>query len=330
MQVRRSNFLIDLHCHTTRSDGADTPWELIRQAQKAGMKIIAITDHDVRPPEKITEDGMEFDIEEYAAGKGIVLLRGIEISCETTVEDCHIVCFGCDWSDSFFVKLEEDIVLSKIESYRQLVRKLTDFGMPVTWEEVLENGGYPITEEQVQKKMIFELLARKGYVKDWSAAKLLVKNTPEFQVLRRKPDPAEVIRQVHRCGGIAIMAHPYLINDPVHYADKTVSRTEYIEYLIDAGLDGIEANYPYEKTSYAGVMGSAEIEQEVRKKYASKIPVISGGSDYHADVKKGAKKVRNLGEGGLDPEEFGENKILQGLVPECAKNLLEEYKICKG
>jgi hypothetical protein len=111
----------------------------------------------------------------------------------------------------------------------------------MTWEEVLENGGNPVAEEQVQKKMIFELIARKGYQKDWSSAKLMVKNTPSYQILREKPDPVQVIRQVHRCGGIVIMAHPYLVNEPVRLSSGTMDRAAYIGRLIEAGLDGIEA-----------------------------------------------------------------------------------------
>lgn len=308
------NFPVDLHCHTTRSDGADTPKELIDHAVLAGMKVIAITDHDICPPATIMVEDEECDILAYAAQKGIDLLRGIEISCETTVEDCHIVCFGCDWSDPFFGQLEENIVISKIEGYRQLAQKLTEYGMPVAWEEILENGGHPVSEEQVQKKMIFELMARKGYVKDWSAAKLLVKNTPQLHVQRRKPDTCEVIRQVHRCGGIAILAHPYLINEPVEIGGESISREMYIERLIKAGLDGIEARYTYEKTSYAGSMGALEIEAKIRWKYSERLPVISGGSDYHADAKKGARKVRMLGECGLSYEEFQNSQILIELL----------------
>ena len=310
MNTEKRNYRIDLHCHTTRSDGADTPEELIDHAQILGMRVIAITDHDIRPPEFITVDGTEQDICRYAAEKGVGLIRGIEISCETTVEDCHIVCLGCDWSDPFFDQLEQDTVMSKVEGYRELTGLLSENGMPVEWEEVLDNNGHPVKQEQVQKKMIFELMARKGYVKDWSEAKLLVKNTPVFQVLRRKPDPCEVIRQVHRCGGIAIMAHPFLINEPVHLPEKTITREEYIERLIEAGLDGIEACYSYNKTSYGGQMTPEEIEDWIRETYGQRLRVISGGSDYHADSKKGAKKIRSLGECGLTCEEFMGNEIL--------------------
>ena len=244
------------------------------------------------------------------------LLRGIEISCETTAEDCHLVCLGCDWEDPFFDDLERAVVESKIGSYRELVRRLDADGMHMTWEEVLENGGNPVSEEQVQKKMIFELIARKGYQKDWSSAKLMVKNTPSYQILREKPDPVQVIRQVHRCGGIVIMAHPYLVNEPVRLSSGTMDRAAYIDRLIEAGLDGIEACYPYSKTSYGGSMTPEQIEDEVRERYSGRVAVISGGSDYHADFRRGVApaKARIIGESGITLEYFQQNPLLQKVL----------------
>ena len=355
----RPAYPVDLHCHTTRSDGADTPQQLIDHAADLGMKVIAITDHDIRPPKEIeivnntgadapaggTSDSAvsrkRVDAVDYARSRGLLLLRGIEISCETTVEDCHIVCFGCDWDDPFFDKLEREVVESKIRSYRELVRRLDADGMRMTWEEVLENGGNPIREDQVQKKMIFELMARKGYQPDWSAAKLLVKNSPAYQVLRQKPDPVSVIREIHRCGGIAIMAHPFLVNEPVRLpastmedrtddgtggteeagmpgnmtgpAAGTMTRAAYIDRLIEAGLDGIEACYPYTKTSYGGTMPPGDIEREIRGRYTDRVSIISGGSDYHADFKKGVKpeKARIIGEAGITMGYFENCALLQ-------------------
>ena len=205
---------------------------------------------------------------------------------------------------------------SKIGSYRELVRRLDADGMHMTWEEVLENGGNPVSEEQVQKKMIFELIARKGYQKDWSSAKLMVKNTPSYQILREKPDPVQVIRQVHRCGGIVIMAHPYLVNEPVRLSSGTMDRAAYIDRLIEAGLDGIEACYPYSKTSYGGSMTPEQIEDEVRERYSGRVAVISGGSDYHADFRRGVApaKARIIGESGITLKYFEQNALLQQVL----------------
>ena len=312
----RANYPVDLHSHSTRSDGSDTPQELIDHAAGVGVKILALTDHDIRPPKTITLDtGEEMDAVEYAKSKGLMLIRGIEVSCETTAEDCHIVCLGCDWEDPFFDRLERSVVESKTGSYRELVRRLCADGMELTWDEVLENNGSPVTEDHVQKKMIFELLARKGYTKDWAEAKLMVKHTPEYQIQREKPDPVEVIREVKRTGGIAIMAHPYLVHEPVRIPAGTMTRAEYIDRLIEAGLDGIEASYTYGKTSYGGTMTAEEIEAEVRERYATRLAIISGGSDYHADAKKGVKHPREVGECGITEEYFRGNAVLCTLLP---------------
>ena len=322
--VNIADYPVDLHSHSVRSDGADTPRELIDRAAARGVKVLAITDHDIRPPQEITirksgnADGEEFSMDavDYAWSRGLHLLRGIEISCETTAEDCHIVCLGCDWTDPFFDELEKSVAESKIGSYRELVRRLAADGMAMTWEEVLDNGGNPVQEDQVQKKMIFELIARKGYQKDWSAAKLMVKNTPAYQILREKPDPVKVIHEVHRCGGIAIMAHPYLVNEPVSLPGGTMDRAAYIERLIAEGLDGIEACYPYAKTSYGGTLTPQQIEEEVRARYEGRLAIISGGSDYHADYRKGVRpeKARDVGECGITMEYFEQNALLQKIL----------------
>lgn len=304
----------DLHCHTTRSDGADTPLEVIKNARQAELKVIAITDHDIRPPGTVqTEDGRETDIVELAKEMGIILLRGIEISCQTEVEDVHILCFGCDWGDPFFRELEKSVVVSKIKSYKELLKRLDECGMPVTWSEVLARGENSISEEHVQKKRIFEIMAEKGYVQQWSDAKLLVKNDRRLRVEREKPDPTAVIREVKRCGGICILAHPFLISEKVMIGTEEMNRDDYIERLIAAGLDGIEACYTYSKTSYDGKMSDKEIEDYIRTAYAERLPIMSGGSDYHADYKKGVKNPRRLGESGITFEYFQQNRLLNCL-----------------
>ena len=311
-----SRYPVDLHSHSTRSDGADTPQELIDHAAAAGVKILAITDHDVRPPKDISlSDGSTVDAVEYAKSKGLILLRGIEVSCETTVDDCHLVCLGCNWEDPWFDRLEQSVTDSKLDSYKELVRRLAEDGRSISWEEVLDNQGHPITEDRVQKKMIFELMGRKGFTKDWSEAKLLVKNTPRYHIEREKPDPLEVISAAHQTGGIAIMAHPYLVNEPVRLPGAVMTRVEYIDRLIAGGLDGIEACYTYDKTSYGGTLSPEEIEGQVREQYTDRVRIISGGSDYHADAKKNASKVRDTGERGITLEYFMNNSLLCSLLP---------------
>ena len=307
-------YLCDLHTHTNRSDGSDTPKEVLDQAAALGMHALAITDHDVRPPERIAADSGGKGIVEYAQSKKLVLLRGIEISCETLIEDTHIVGFGCDWHAPYFDELEASVVASKVESYRKLVDELNRNGIAVAWEEVLDNNGSPVPEHAVQKKMLFECIARKGFAESWSAAKQMIKTTPKYQFNREKPTAASAIHAIHATGGIAILAHPYLVSEQVDYKGGTISRDEFIRALIAEGLDGIEANYTYDKTSYCGGMTKEAIAREVIDRYAPLVGVVSGGSDYHADHKKGVANARQIGEAGITPDAFAANPLLRRVV----------------
>jgi len=185
--------------------------------------------------------------------------------------------------------------------------------MPLDWEadilQVTRPDGTPgrRTPDEVQRKHVFEAMAARGHTATWSEAKLLVRDNPELNVSRRKIDPCQAIELIHRCGGVAILAHPYLIDAQVQVPGQPIrSRAEYIDQLIDAGLDGIEVRYSYDKTPYKGTLTPEQIEHEVRRDYAHRLRFLSGGSDYHADHKKGAKQVRQLGERGLSVPEFEE------------------------
>lgn len=293
----------DLHGHTNRSDGNDTPAEFILHAVERGVKLAAITDHDVVPPVTINVDGAEVDTVAWAKEQGLDLMLGIEVSCETWIDDTHLVCFGCDWEDPYWKELDAFTIRSKVGSYRKLAEALTEKGMPISWEEVLDNGGNPVPEAMVQKKMLFELMARKGYMDSWKEAKLYVKNAKDIVIKREKPDAVDVIKEAKRMGGFVIMAHPHLVCEPIDYHGRQISRKEFIEILIDAGLDGIEASYTYGKTSYNGSLTPEEIEREIRTQYGDRL-FISGGSDYHNDGKKGVVNPRDLGDCGISLTEL--------------------------
>lgn len=312
-QMDRAPYAVDLHTHSTRSDGGDTPQELIDNATKRGVKVLALTDHDVIPPQKIEVNGIMVDPVAYAKTKGIQFIPGIEFSCETLVDDVHVVALGCDFHHQKILDMNRKIVQSKIDSYYQLTALLTEKGMPIAWDEVLNYGGIPRKPEDVQKKIIFNLMAEKGYTDTWIEAKLLCRNNPEYGIKRKKPSAVEIIRLIHEVGGIAILAHPYLIDDVVRVDDRKMSRDDFIDWLIAEGLDGIEASYTYDKTTYGGELTKEEIIQKVKKDYSNRVKIISGGSDYHADYKRMDQKVRNIGECGITYEYFSNNELLSKL-----------------
>lgn len=309
--MNKGCFEVDLHAHTTRSDGNDSPAELLENAAACGLKVVAITDHDVLPPDDLEKDGALRSVAEVAASLGIGVLRGIEVSCDTSVDDVHIVGFGCDWHARAIQWLPELAVTSKTRSYKALVEKLCAAGMALLrWDELLEGGR---TAEEVQKKHIFELIARKGYAPSWQAAKIMVRDNPDYDVKREKPDPIKTIASLHEAGGIAILAHPYLIDESVSLGGAAVSRDAYIRRLIEAGLDGIETRYTYDKTSYKGTMSPDAICQEVEARYGKSVSLLSGGSDYHADHKKGAANPRQLGDAGITLDYFLQHPALSRL-----------------
>ena len=308
----KARYPCDMHCHTVRSDGNDTPAELIDRAVQAGMHAVVITDHDIGPPLTLDPgDGREVDSVEYAAGHGLRLVPGYEFSCDKWVDDVHICGFGLDWSHPDLAAEVDAAKRSKSNAYRRLCELLTKQGMPVDWQEDVltyqAGDGKTLTRdpEEVQRKHVFEAIARRGYTANWSDAKLMVRDNPELNVKRRKLGSVEAVDLIHRCGGIAVLAHPYLIDEMVKVdGTEDLSRADYIERLIAAGLDGIEASYTYDKTSYKGTLTPEQIEAEVRQTYGDRVGFISGGSDYHADQKKGVKNPRCLGERGISIEEF--------------------------
>jgi 3',5'-nucleoside bisphosphate phosphatase len=298
----------DLHGHTNRSDGFDSPAEFLQVASRTGLKVVAITDHDVVPPESVQVDGQTRDIVEYAASLGVKLIRGMEISCDTDVEDVHILAFGCNWQDAFFTWLAEFTEQSKRDGYLELIAKLNAQNIEVSLAEIEEPG------KGLQKKRIYELMARKGYATGWEQAKLMIAGNPVFATKRKKPEPQAVIRRIHQAGGIAVLAHPYLI-DPLAEAERAAfSRDRYIRDLIGAGLDGMEGLYTYDKTSYRGCLSKDQICAEVRERYAGLVRVISGGSDYHGDGRTGIANARWIGECGISLDDLMANPLLRSLI----------------
>ncbi len=305
----------DLHTHSVRSDGNDTVLELIDHAAQAGLKVLALTDHDVCPPVVAEADGDSVDVKVYAKQKGVSFIGGIEYSCDTDVDDVHIVGLGCDFTQPDFLTVEQAMAKSKVDAYRKLTEILTQNGIRVDWKDVLRNvDGSSRAEDAVQRKHIFETIASNGYTKTWQEAKLLVRDNPVYNIRREKIDPLEAIGIIRKSGGVAILAHPHLIDAQIEKNGRLIDRETYIERLIEAGLMGIEAAYPYDKTSYKGTQTSEEIRQSILRAYGERLPVISGGSDYHADGKKGVTNPRELGEGGVTYDYFRPNPLLSALI----------------
>lgn len=295
----------DLHCHTTRSDGNDSPLELIEKAASIGLKALAIVDHDITPVKNWPE------LKQLAKEKGLELVFGYEFSCDTDVDDVHIIGYELDWAHPGVLTEVKRAKDSKTEAYRRLCLLLKEKGYEIDFEKDIlkfrDNRGNICRREpdQVQKKHIFEVLALKGHFPSWEEAKLFVRDNSDLSIRRRKVSPLAAIDIIRQAGGISVLAHPYLIDEEVSSrVIKSANRQGYIMELIGGGLDGIEACYTYDKTTYKGTMTRRQIEDEVKDLYGDKVEYITGGSDYHNDAKKGAPNPRFLGEAGISFEEF--------------------------
>jgi len=270
-----------------------------------------MVDHDIGPALYVYLEGRKVGIKEFASSLGVELVLGDEFSCDSYVDDVHIIGYELDWDCSLVKQEIERAKQSKINAYRDLCRVLTQEGMPLDYQKDIlkytdENGNRAVrTPEEVQRKHIFEAMAKKGYAKSWDQAKLMVRDNPRLNIKREKVSPLDALDIIKSCGGISVLAHPHLIDENVESRVMgKVTRDQYIGKLIDAGLDGIESCYTYDKTSYKGSMKRAQIQKEVEEKYKGRVKFFTGGSDYHNDGKKGAANPRQIGEAGISYEQF--------------------------
>lgn len=252
---------IDLHTHTTESDGTDTPSAIIDYAIEKGLKAIAITDHD-------TIDGLE-EACKQAEGKDIEVISGVEFSTsrEGLKFDIHILGYYFDQNNAAFNKQLEEIRNSRHLRNLQIIEKLNDIGFELTHDEIAELAfDGVITRAHMAKAMV-----KKGYIKHPNKAfeKYIGNNCVAF-VPRKKLTPEMAIEMILDAGGVPVIAHPTL------YKLKVRKLDELVEELAKAGLKGIEGLYsmydPHE----------VRYLDEMAKKHHL---IITGGSDYHGENK---------------------------------------------
>ncbi|MDA3845381.1 MAG: PHP domain-containing protein [Vallitaleaceae bacterium] len=253
---------IDLHTHTTASDGTDTPKELIDYALKKKLSAIAITDHD-------TIDGL-IDGLNYAADLPIKVITGIEFSTNDPAYpfDIHILGYCFDIHNADFLKSLIDIKTSRHERNVKIIKKLNDIGFHITMEDLRAEGDDGV----ITRAHIGRTLLKKGYInKEQKAYEKYIGNNCVAYVPRERLTPAMAIDMIKSAGGIAVLAHPTL------YGLNQRSIEQLLERLIGSGLDGVETIY-----SLHDVNQEKHIS-DMAKKYNL---IMTGGSDYHGRNKK--------------------------------------------
>lgn len=240
---------VDLHAHSTASDGALAPAEGVKAAHAAGLSAYALTDHDTLagiPEAQATADAL-----------GIRLVPGVEMSVHQGAEEVHLLGLHIRDVTELQARLE-DIRGFRRSRAETIVSLLNAAGVPVTFEAVLtESAGGAIGRPHVARALVAG-----GYVRDMREAfdRWLAAGRPAY-VDKERLDIAEGIRMIHEAGGIAVYAHP-----------GTDGRREKIEPLALAGLDGIEVKHPSH---------SREDELRLASLAAFFGLVVSGGSDWH-------------------------------------------------
>lgn len=264
--------LIDLHVHSTCSDGTLSPKELVDYAIKKDLTAFALTDHD-------TVEGLP---EAFAAADaaGIELIAGIEFSTVYQERDLHILGLDMDYQSPVFLEKVQLLQSEREDRNQRMMDLMAADNIDISREQMAEMFG-----EQIWTRAHFaRYLATKGYVRHmWDAFDTHIGDNCKYYVPRQKVSPFQMVQFIREMNGIPILAHPF------QYHLNEEGLITLIKSLKRAGLLGIEAIY----STHTGTQ-----EREIRKLARSFGLCISGGSDFHGankpaiDLGKGKGNLR--------------------------------------
>jgi predicted metal-dependent phosphoesterase TrpH len=254
--------VIDLHAHTTASDGEHSPTELVEKAVKIGLAALAVTDHD-------TTDGVA---EALATGEklGLEVVPGIELSAEpphtptASRSQCHILGLFIDPASAPLLKRLEEVIRNRnLRNARIIERIQKELDWKITLEEVEAAAGGDV----VARPHFARVMVDKGYVQSVKEAfDLSLGKGGKAYVDRDRLTAEEAIQLIHSAGGVAVLAHPNNLKMDEQDTEHEIRR------LQSLGLDGIEARYnlhtPGENSRYLALADRLNL-------------VTSGGSDFH-------------------------------------------------
>jgi predicted metal-dependent phosphoesterase TrpH len=251
--------MVDLHTHSTVSDGSDPPARIPELAAAAGCSAVALTDHD-------RLDGLA-EARARAQTLGVDLVPGCEVSCEWAPGTLHVLVYFVEPGEG---PLQEELArlqADRVERNRQMIDRLAAAGLPVTLDELeAEAGGMGAGRPHMAS-----ILVRKGVVGSVQEAfdGYLARGKPGY-VSKARLSPRTVAEQARRSGGVAVLAHPLSLQLDEPGLASTVAE------LADAGLTGLEAVYGrYSPDERAGLA-------DLARRHGL---VATGGSDYHGTYK---------------------------------------------
>jgi hypothetical protein len=252
--------LIDLHTHTTASDGRCAPAELVTRAAAARVDVLSVTDHDT-----VAASGAAA----AACGDaGIEFVAGIEITAVSRETDVHVLGYFVDVASAALHRFLVEQRRQRIDRIREIVARLDRFGLHLDADAIVQPA-IDDPSRSAGRPWIARALIAAGHVATSNEAfdQWLSRGRPAF-VPRLAATPEDVIARIHDAAGLASLAHPGLLG-----------RDEWIPLFVNAGLDALEAYHPeHDAVATARYTGLAS-------RYGVQ---VSGGSDYHADPSHGA------------------------------------------
>ncbi len=284
---------IDLHVHSTVSDGTFTPKELAFYGKSKGLVAMALTDHD-------TTDGIE-ECRKYADTVHLRIIDGIEISSTYKGIEVHILGYFIDIKNEKLQTTLKEVKDARSNRNVDMINKLNELGLAITYEDVITSGD---KDAVITRAHFGRALINKGYVETMDEAfdKYLGRNKPAY-IERKYIDYKDCIDLIHQAGGLAVIAHPKL------YKLKEVTLETFIADLAVAGIDGIETVYPEYPLDY-----QAKLTQLCQQHNL----VPTGGSDFHGANKPHLDIAFGFGDTYVpinvleEMEEYLNNKYEQG------------------
>ncbi len=258
---------IDLHMHTTFSDGFYTPTELIKKVKDLNISIVSITDHDsLNGLEEATKVGKELNV---------VVIPGLEISTDVEDREVHLLGYFIDTNNTELNKYLRFFRDERVQRAKIMINKMANLGFDITINDVLEVA----KDSAVGRPHIALAMMKKGIVKDYYEAfqKYLRDDGPAYE-RKIHVSSQSALKLISDAGGLSFIAHPGHLKESILLS------------LINSGVDGIEVNHPshneYQKKYYKGIVNQYCLLE-------------SGGSDFHGGMKGDDE---NLGKYLLDPK----------------------------
>ena len=265
--------MIDLHTHSSRSDGTDAPADLVAQAAAAGLTTLALTDHD-------TTSGWA-EAADAAQHHGIALVRGAELSTRHDGGSIHLLAYLFDPDHAGLTAEMDRVVHDRLPRLQRIVERMAEDGFDLTWEDVQEQLG--TSGRTPSRPNIADALIAKGYAehRDEIFRKWLHHGS-RYYVPYYSIDTVTAIELVRAAGGVPVLAHPFASR-----RQRAVA-AESLPELVEAGLGGIEAEHRDQSPDEQALARRLAAEHDL---------VVTGSSDFHGDG-----KLNRLGEHTTAPE----------------------------